>query len=48
MMPRPPAFDTAATSGAIDTPPMPASRIGYSMPSISQSGVRSRAAAPTV
>ena len=41
MMPSPPAFDTAATSGAIDTPPMPARQIGTSMPKRSQTGVRS-------
>src|SRR5690349_7045778 len=46
MIPRPPAFETAATSGAIDTPPMPARRIGYSIPRRSQSGVRSRERPP--
>ena len=41
MMPSPPAFDTAATSGAIETPPMPARQIGTSMPKRSHRGVRS-------
>src|SRR4029453_17472754 len=40
MMPRPPAFDTAATSGAMETPPMPARQIGTSIPNRSQIGVR--------
>jgi len=39
MTPRPPALDTAATSGAIETPPMPARKMGYSMPKKSQIGV---------
>ena len=41
MTPRPPALDTAATSGAIETPPMPARKMGYSMPKRSQIGVLS-------
>ncbi len=37
--PKPPASDTAATSGAYDTPPMPASITGCSIPNTSVSRV---------
>src|SRR5512137_666282 len=40
-MPRPPASDTAAASSALAAPPMPASRMGYSMSSRSHRLVRS-------
>src|SRR3990167_6334623 len=38
--PMPPAADTAPVNGASVTPPIPAAKIGYSMPKRSQTGVR--------
>ena len=45
-VPKPPASDTAATRRAKETPPIPASMTGCSMPSISVSRVRMTAMVP--